>query len=40
METQNMGKACVKFTVPSSGSTTQVGGEVGVIRYSREEPWE
>jgi hypothetical protein len=33
-----MGKPCVKFTVPSRGSTIQVG--VSVTRYSFEEPLE
>ena len=38
MLTQNIGKAWVKFTVPSSGSTTQVGPLW--MRYSFDEPLE
>lgn len=38
METQNIGNRCVKFTVPSKGSTHQVGSSL--IRYSRDEPFE
>lgn len=38
IETQNMGKRCVKLTVPSRGSTIQVGRSS--TRYARDSPAE